>query len=607
LTTVTIPRNVTFIGSRAFEDCNLSSVTSLNPIPPSISIGQLNSPGINGTFDGSWNAYLFVPQENIIDYSLATGWSLFRNITGIDIGVAVVTFFAQGGSSVSVQVLEPGSKVIKPYDPSRTNYIFSGWYKDATTTLPWDFDNDIVNTNTNLYAKWTPGWYCGPTYQTRTDVTAVLIDGTLTIGGTGAMSEYTLSNSPPWNDFRDSINTIIIETGVTSIGDYAFIGSINLSTITALSPTPPTIAPNTFSATHKDAIAVFVPENSISAYRQAEVWQDFASINGIDANAIVVTFNSASGSAVEPQVVRSGSRVSRPPDPTRNNYIFVGWYRDALGNIAWDFGTDIVSMPITLYAVWTPVWDCGETPETVVASLSGGTLVIRGTGAMKNFSLGDPQWYNSRSQITSIVIENGVTTIGNFAFYGCGALVSVSVPNSVTSIGAQAFSSSGKLSEIAVLAPNPPTVSPSAFDEGHKRDASLLVPYSNAPAYRRADVWRDFENLKVVWWQPSVFTVGPNPLAKRSASAVNFYYDGGVIENASLSIYNASGSVVLKNLPIYDNFNSNANAESRRQVGAWDLRDSGGRLVPAGTYLVRGVVRVAGGRSERVSLVVGVR
>ena len=45
---------------------------------------------------------------------------------------------------------------------------------------------------------------------------------TLTISGTGSMTDYSSSLNSPWKFWRSSIKTVIIEDGVTSIGDYSF-------------------------------------------------------------------------------------------------------------------------------------------------------------------------------------------------------------------------------------------------------------------------------------------------------------------------------------------------------------------------------------------------
>jgi hypothetical protein len=118
------------------------------------------------------------------------------------------------------------------------------------------------------------------------------------------------------------------------------------------------------------------------------------------------------------------------------------------GSLPGLFG-NVVAMPehFTTGTVTVQTWDvgyCGTalncTPtDAVKATLFIDTLVIRGTGAMANFGWDiRVPWYNSRTSITNVVIENGVTSIGNHAFLGT-SLTSVTIPNSVTSIGNSAF------------------------------------------------------------------------------------------------------------------------------------------------------------------------
>ena len=80
-------------------------------------------------------------------------------------------------------------------------------------------------------------------------------------------------------------------------------------------------------------------------------------------------------------------------------------------------------------------------PSNVTWSLNEatGTLTISGIGDMKDYSYSSVPWDNKRDSIKSVVIENGVTSIGNFAFYYCTGLTSVTIPDSVTSIGNYAF------------------------------------------------------------------------------------------------------------------------------------------------------------------------
>ena len=67
-----------------------------------------------------------------------------------------VTFDRQGhgGSSVSYVGVKVGSTIVMPEEPTEEGYRFVGWYRDAACTRTWDFENDIVQTDLTLYAKW---------------------------------------------------------------------------------------------------------------------------------------------------------------------------------------------------------------------------------------------------------------------------------------------------------------------------------------------------------------------------------------------------------------------------------------------------------------------
>jgi len=87
---------------------------------------------------------------------------------------------------------------------------------------------------------------------------------------------------------------------------------------------------------------------------------------------------------------------------------------------------------------WAESWTSGACTVT----LEGTILTVSGSGAMEDYAAEDTRpWHGNRSSITSIVIENGVTSIGARAFYNCdnASLASITIPASVTSIGYAAF------------------------------------------------------------------------------------------------------------------------------------------------------------------------
>jgi len=109
------------------------------------------------------------------------------------------------------------------------------------------------------------------------------------------------------------------------------------------------------------------------------------------------------------------------------------------------------------------------------------------------------------------------------------------------------------------------------------------------------------ETAIIVTAQTSAFTAGPNP-ASFASGGVAFFRNGSRIESGALSVFDASGNAV-RHITLSDD----VGGKGKRNVGSWDLRDANGRAVPSGTYLVRGTVNTSGGKTERVSAVVGVR
>ncbi|MDR1369830.1 MAG: leucine-rich repeat protein [Dysgonamonadaceae bacterium] len=83
--------------------------------------------------------------------------------------------------------------------------------------------------------------------------------------------------------------------------------------------------------------------------------------------------------------------------------------------------------------------ESGTCGTNLTWELSEGTLTILGTGAMNDFGYGGAPWYSLRNAITTVKIEDGVTSIGDMAFYACTNFKSVTIPASVERIGMYAF------------------------------------------------------------------------------------------------------------------------------------------------------------------------
>ncbi len=104
----------------------------------------------------------------------------------------------------------------------------------------------------------------------------------------------------------------------------------------------------------------------------------------------------------------------------------------------------------------------GACGDSLSWTLEEGVLTISGTGAMDDYltyysgfdesNVVYTPWWDSRDNITAVVIEDGVTSIGAGAFFYCTNLTRVTIPSSVTSIGNDAFADCQGLPSISIPA-----------------------------------------------------------------------------------------------------------------------------------------------------------
>lgn len=98
--------------------------------------------------------------------------------------------------------------------------------------------------------------------------------------------------------------------------------------------------------------------------------------------------------------------------------------------------------------------DSGLCGEKMVWELLGDTLFIDGEGFMDNYLPGNTIWEPMAWYVRSVVISNGVKSIGDYAFSGFTKLVDVSIPKSVRRIGKDAFADCTNLKEITIAKEN---------------------------------------------------------------------------------------------------------------------------------------------------------
>ncbi len=121
--------------------------------------------------------------------------------------------------------------------------------------------------------------------------------------------------------------------------------------------------------------------------------------------------------------------------------------------------------------------ECGAEGSSVQWKYDNtGTLTISGTGAMADFSVGASPWYDYETEITTVVVENGVTYVGKNSFRTFDNLTTATIADSVEKIGGYAFYSSSKLESVK-LSNNLTYISQRAFGYCSSL-ASIVIPKS---------------------------------------------------------------------------------------------------------------------------------
>ena len=310
-------------------------------------------------------------------------------------------------------------------------------------------------------------------------------EGTLTISGTGAMTDYTDPTTVPWwKDYHSSIKKIVIEDGVTSISSGAFcqtaatsvdipasvqsIGNSAFAYCTALTnatiPEGLTCIPNNLFAACTALTTVTIPstvtsigENAFHSCAALTSVNIPAGVTSIGANAFYGC-KALTGVTIPEGVTEiaaytfyecSGLTDMKIPDNVSKigAYAFYGCtgLKDmtvpggvtSIEDYTFHLCTSLasVSLPATVTTIGKDAFSCC-TSLTSISLPSGLT------------SIGNMAFW--KSGLTSIAIPAGVTTIPENAFNSCTSLVNVSLPENLTAIGFQAFCSCSSLTDVVI-------------------------------------------------------------------------------------------------------------------------------------------------------------
>ncbi|MCD7724134.1 MAG: leucine-rich repeat domain-containing protein [Clostridiales bacterium] len=383
LTDVTLGSGLTSIGSNAFQNCSALS----NVYIPNIEMW------FNLTFGNDYSNPMYYAKNMYINGELAT-----------DVTIPTGTTEIPSSAFYSWKCLE--SVTIPESVTSISSSAFSGCTDLTSVTLPNSVtsigDNAFKDCSalSNVYIPNLETWfnitfdndYSNPMYYADN----IYIDGELASDVTIPVDIEEIPSRAfySWSCLE---NAVISDT-VTSMGTYAFSNCGNLTNVTIGSGL-----------------------TSISDYA-------FYKCSGLTNVSMTRSITDVGTNAF------SGTNV------------FVVYFDGDEADwdyILWDDGNSAIQSATIIYngdAASETTIKSGTCGDNISWTLSNfGNLVVSGTGAIPDYTSGSAPWYEYANYIKAIIVEDGITAIGDYAFYYIGTAKSITIPSSVTSIGYRAF------------------------------------------------------------------------------------------------------------------------------------------------------------------------
>jgi len=559
-----------------------------------------------------------------------------------------VTFNANGGSvSPTSGTVNASGMLSSLPTPTRSGYTFDGWFTAATGGTEVT-ESKVYSANTTIYAQWTLITYT---------ITFNANDGTVSpaSGTTGTGGRLT-SLPTPTRDGYTFNGWFTAEEGGTQVttstvfsGDATIYAQWTLITyIITFNANSGTVSP-TSGTTGIGGKLTSLPTPTRSGYTfdgwftaatggtQVTTSRVYSANTTIYAQWTLITYTimfDANGGTVTTEFGTTGTgyKLSSLPTPTRDGYIFDGWFTAEEGGTQVTTNT-VFNEDATIYAQWT----LSEIP-TVTFDANGGSVsptygVIGTNGRLA--SLPEPTaragytfngWFTALTggtQVTTSTVFSGSTTIyarwtvNTYAIaFSAGANgtltatvdgssiatgASVQYGKSVvfTAVPATGYKVSGWTVNGTAVTGNTTT---SYTITSVSAASTVAVSFVSANSVSSGDrVIPQSGPSEVVVIAPitapaSGFTAGPSPVSK-SGDGITFYASKAV-KGGTLYVYDESGNAVAK-IAVKSGVGG-------KSIGAWNLRDKRGVAVADGSYVVRGVLVGKDGKSEKVSFVFSV-
>jgi hypothetical protein len=283
---------------------------------------------------------------------------------------------------------------------------------------------------------------------------------TLTISGTGAMGNYDFY--APWVSYNSSIITLIIEDGVTSIGNNAFSRCTGLASVT-IGSSVESIGKWSFS--YCESLASITVGSRVTSIEYS-AFTNCIGLTAIDVSEDNTAYASEDGALFNKEKT---VLIRYPQGKQDTNYTIPNSVK-SIGNDAffWCISLGSITIPNSVTNMGNRVfYNC-----TALTSIDIPANVE---------SIGD-EVFSDCSSLGTVTVPNSVKSIGDMAFFNCTGLTSISIGSGVMSIGFEAFYRCESLTAIDVSGNNVAYASENGILFNKEKTTLLLYPAGKTDA-----------------------------------------------------------------------------------------------------------------------------
>jgi hypothetical protein len=283
-----------------------------------------------------------------------------------------------------------------------------------------------------------------------------------------------------------SLNSIIIPYAVNKIGDSVFEGCMNLSELYCYAPTCPETGNDVFLNSNISNATLWVLETSYDVYKATAPWSDFGNIKTLEVaivNPSKFTFMATTAEGVQmqfritnsttksaevygyyesitatlkqyfPAISQNVSKVTIPASVITN----YGEYNitSISSNAFYGCKINTLSIPSSISTIGYKAFEnCTNLTKIIIPDIASWCSVkfVLQNNLYRNdcpFHYGH-LYSDEYTEITNLIIPDGVTAINDYVFAGCDNLISIQFPNTVQFIGKGAFSGCNSLKKVVI-------------------------------------------------------------------------------------------------------------------------------------------------------------